>query len=277
MSRFENKRMIVRALFRKLRNIESIKTDSQIRNLLDEVDVILRGLKSAGEQINNTFSRYITYHITLCLDQVATKDWENSISTTQSYPVFEELQKFLQLGAFAVEDKITEAELFKQKSEKKSFATTGQAKQKCVVCSQPYLLFQCNEFMNKKLEERFDIVKKHKLCILCFNPHHSIVSCRSRPCPRCGNRHNSLLHFENKFHSDLKEKEPNILSTVQSKEPSVPAGSPSISFSASCISESKKMSNFVGVIIELSCQARKDHTAIFCGCGKARVLLDSCL
>ena len=46
LSRFDNKRTVIKTLFRQLYNLESTKSDRQIRSLLDKIEPILRGLRA---------------------------------------------------------------------------------------------------------------------------------------------------------------------------------------------------------------------------------------
>jgi hypothetical protein len=68
LSRFDNKRAIVQALFRQFVNIQIITSPTKLRDLLDEIDIIMRGLKAAGEKIDDTFSRFIAYYVAKKLD-----------------------------------------------------------------------------------------------------------------------------------------------------------------------------------------------------------------
>lgn len=72
--------MVVRALFRKLMKIESIKNETKIQSLLDQIEVIIRGLKASGETVAATFSQFITYFVSTKLDPRTAKDWENSLT-----------------------------------------------------------------------------------------------------------------------------------------------------------------------------------------------------
>lgn len=80
VNQYDNKLMVVRALFRKLMKIESIKNETKIQSLLDQIEVIIRGLKASGETVAATFSQFITYFVSTKLDPRTAKDWENSLT-----------------------------------------------------------------------------------------------------------------------------------------------------------------------------------------------------
>lgn len=60
----------------------------------------------------------------------------------------------------------------------------------CVMCSQQYRLDYCSRFKAMKLQDRYDLVKRKRLCFNCFFAH-SVRDCRL---PLCQRRHHSLLH-----------------------------------------------------------------------------------
>lgn len=85
--------------------LEDIKSDIQIRTLLNQVGVILRVLKATGLEIKDTFSNYVTYIVSKLLDFRTSQDQENLITTSSQYPNFNHLQVFLQNRTFATEDR----------------------------------------------------------------------------------------------------------------------------------------------------------------------------
>lgn len=104
LTRYDNPRSVIKSLFRKLINLKQIKSDVEIRGLLDQVDIVIRGLKATGENIDPTFSRFIAFFVTSKLDSMSARDFENSIATIKSHPTYEELRAFLQIRSFVAED-----------------------------------------------------------------------------------------------------------------------------------------------------------------------------
>lgn len=74
LSRFDNKRAVIRALFRRIFNVEYINSSSKIHSMIDEIDIIVRGLNAAGEKVEDTFSRFFTYHVSSRLDKETSCD-----------------------------------------------------------------------------------------------------------------------------------------------------------------------------------------------------------
>ena len=70
---------------------------------------------------------------------------------------------------------------------------------KCQCCAENHKLFQCSKFRSFSIHDRWQIVRKHKLCKRCLNPSHEAqncplqINCKKRYCDNRSN-HNSLLH-----------------------------------------------------------------------------------
>ena len=59
----------------------------------------------------------------------------------------------------------------------------------------------CSKFKSQSVTERYETVKKLKLCFCCLDGTHPIKDCKSnRTCgvKGCTKKHNRLLHFESK-------------------------------------------------------------------------------
>lgn len=61
LSRFEKKRSIILALFHKLIHIEQLKDEKGIQQLIDRINGTIRGLKAAGEKVEDTFSKFVVF------------------------------------------------------------------------------------------------------------------------------------------------------------------------------------------------------------------------
>lgn len=81
---FENKSMILNCLFNDLFTIQKLKDQTQLRSLVMEVDSLLRGLKTAGQD-TSTWGNWLYYFVSLKLDETTHQDWLNSRSGSDSY------------------------------------------------------------------------------------------------------------------------------------------------------------------------------------------------
>ena len=100
--------------------------------------------------------------------------------------------------------------------------TSSEASKKCQVCSNDHMIWECKSFKEMSHDERFDLVKKERLCFNCLKRgSHGSKECKSpRRCniDNCGRKHSYLLHSsKNQTHSSTsRTAAPNDTSNVQS-------------------------------------------------------------
>ncbi|KAK7574411.1 hypothetical protein V9T40_011602 [Parthenolecanium corni] len=193
LDRYESKRAIVRNFFLKLSSLQQIRSETGIREILDQTMAIIRGLKVAGETVNDTFSRYISFLVASKLDPGTAKDWDNHTCSASEYPKFEELFKFLQGRTFVIDERGAdrpkesrdrfEANNSRFSAPKKAFlasTSSSSAKAKCPMCSNLHFLNQCEQFKAMNAHRRYDFAKSNRLCLVCFSGQHTAASCTSK-------------------------------------------------------------------------------------------------
>ena len=130
LSNYENKRAIIAAHFARIRDIEPIKVENGIRDLITQVNASVRGLKCCDLEIDDTFSQFLTFLVVSKLDKFTSRDWQNSLKTTDNYPKFEELELFLRNRTFAAEERgkpLTNSEnKDPKKSDRRSYVTVNE-------------------------------------------------------------------------------------------------------------------------------------------------------
>ncbi|KAM8714715.1 hypothetical protein ACLKA7_001125 [Drosophila subpalustris] len=94
---------------------------------------------------------------------------------------------------------------------------------KCIICNDDHKLYKCETFSKKKLPEKWEIVKKNRLCFGCLRQGHSVQNCSfRRECKidSCQKFHNRILHDSQKKKpiaendKQLSETENNSLNTT---------------------------------------------------------------
>ncbi|KAB0804831.1 hypothetical protein PPYR_01801 [Photinus pyralis] len=65
---------------------------------------------------------------------------------------------------------------------------------KCPYCKGDHMLFRCSEFLKLSVPNRWNEVKKLKLCTNCFRSNHFNNECRGSYCRKCNRNHNTVLH-----------------------------------------------------------------------------------
>lgn len=104
-SKFDYPLSIIRTLFRKLHDIETINKSRKWYSHFNRLGGLhCQWLKSNGEKFDDRFYYYLTYHVICCLDPETAKDWDNSLTSHKSFPIYSQLQKFMQKRLFTVKE-----------------------------------------------------------------------------------------------------------------------------------------------------------------------------
>ena len=64
----------------------------------------------------------------------------------------------------------------------------------CEVCKDLHPVSQCHTFKQLSSEEKYQLVKKYKLCINCLSNKHMINNFQSHGCKIFGKWHHTLIH-----------------------------------------------------------------------------------
>ena len=273
---FYNKRRIISGHFADLIDLPMIKLSS-LREALEKIQRTIRGLQVCNLDVQK-MSPLITFIVARKLPEKLRVDWENSQHDYSTYPSFDPMYNFLSNRCFAYETVNPTEGLSKEKlvsvntpkitktstvHEKKSFAVSKKSPSnnnslKCVVCAESHFLNQCKMFEAKSPSERFEIVKKHKLCIKCFNPFHTVIACKRWSCVKCQGNHHVMLHRdsnnnENSASSSISTSSTPIPSPTQ--QPITSSSSNSSTLAMCAVSSTKKsviLSTSGGISWEIS-------------------------
>ncbi|GIX98538.1 hypothetical protein CDAR_501991 [Caerostris darwini] len=96
----------------------------------------------------------------------------------------------------------------------------------CTYCksSSHYGLFKCNSFLELPNKEKWDTVKKLKLCSNCLTfKSHTIDECREKLCKICTKPHNTILCSKDSNDSKSDSQTENELPSISSNNAIVPA------------------------------------------------------
>ncbi|CAG4942377.1 unnamed protein product [Colias eurytheme] len=92
----------------------------------------------------------------------------------------------------------------------------SESRNTCFHCKIDHVLSECPQFIKLTIQERWDVVQKHRVCFNCLKGKHRKENCRKSPCKYCKRLHHSLLHVEyavQKPDSDIVHQEP-VTNTV---------------------------------------------------------------
>lgn len=198
-------------------NLPTVHKESaiHIRNLIDTV----HQHKSALEKLKLPVQHWDTLLIQVILnklDERTNREWEIKQSHND-FPSLDNLIEFLTTKCFALEAvnrdfqkfAISKREKHEEKSQnfplKKHSYLLNQFEEKlheqtqlrCFICQEnDHLIYRCPKFLNLTVQEKYDKIKKHKLCSNCLRAGHLKQNCFSSGCKRCNRKHNTTLHLE---------------------------------------------------------------------------------
>ena len=81
----------------------------------------------------------------------------------------------------------------------------------CPCCNQAHPLYRCNEFKGKSVPERYEVVKRFKLCFSCLKQGHQVNECSNKThcqVTNCKRHHHSRLHHEHAAPRSIPNQDP---------------------------------------------------------------------
>lgn len=215
--RYENKRAVINYhinnLLFKLPNATK-ESSVQTRKLLDIINQHLLALEKLSMPVQHWDALLIPL-ILQKIDDRTVREWEGR-QTNNVLPSLNELIEFLTKKCFALEatnhdsrkhdrentgnrhEKYSKFNSSVPANKQLTYALTNQQTHefiKCIFCKNDnHFIYQCPQFIQLPLNEKYEIIRKNKICSNCLRPGHYKSECRSRGCKKCNAKHNSVLH-----------------------------------------------------------------------------------
>lgn len=132
------------------------------------------------------------------LDCESQKMFEQQLTDPKRIPEFANLLGFIEERADtldALEGTSTSACINKYKQVFEREKRPNNEQRKCYLCSNNHSLFQCDKFKGFDVNQRWEEIKKLKLCSICFGKHYT-KECKSKfNCSKCQGRHKALQYI----------------------------------------------------------------------------------
>ncbi|KAL0839771.1 hypothetical protein ABMA28_016409 [Loxostege sticticalis] len=210
--RYNNKRLLINNHIKALFEIEIITRESSrsLRNLVDTINKNVRSLKALNLPIQY-WDAMIIHLASSKLDSVTSREWEEERNKLKDIPTLQQFNDFIKGRADLLET--IEINHNKQRRHSdiphmrpKTFVAspTNATRSSCHLCKGSHSIFQCFRFKSLPIESRIKKAKELKLCTNCLKQGHDVNKCTLGPCKLCFQKHNSLLHLEEKSCSKSK-------------------------------------------------------------------------
>lgn len=137
------------------------------------------------------------------MDRKTMRLYEQSLADPTKVQNLDKLLQFISERANALEAYAESSPTNVQPSKKIEYRRNDSEsakiyRRKCYLCNGEHSLFKCDKFKNQDVNKRWEVIKKHKLCSVCFGKHMT-EECKSKfTCKLCQGRHSMLLHNEKK-------------------------------------------------------------------------------
>ena len=207
--KYDNKFLLISLQIHRILNLEKIQeSSSELGSMLDTITSVLGALNSL-EQSTESLDMFIITIVSSKLDEKSREFWEAQIPD-EELPTWKLMENCLQKRAKILEASARQrvAPAKKMNSArfdtKKRFARGGKSFHasssiNCIKCNRQHPLEKCTEFLSMGVSQRFELVKKHRMCFNCLSNSHIKSNCTSKTnCQLCHDRHHVTLHYEKK-------------------------------------------------------------------------------
>ncbi|KAL1404790.1 hypothetical protein pipiens_005226, partial [Culex pipiens pipiens] len=208
---FENRRWLVDNHLAELFQIKRLEFESanDLHQLLNVVQRNLRGLSSLKLNLEPLSEAMLVHVVASRLDGDTHKAFESHV-VGQSSVKWSEMVDFLLNRCRILENLEQERKQTRvhpkpvgARLQPKVLVSATRDEEKrnfgCFNCTGSHYINECRSFLALPVKQRFQRVKDLKLCINCFSNRHIVANCKSGTCKSCGQRNNTLLHFDPKI------------------------------------------------------------------------------
>ncbi|XP_062541895.1 uncharacterized protein LOC134209889 [Armigeres subalbatus] len=205
-SRYENKKLIVKAHLDALFAVESLKKESHggLNQLIGDFEKNLQMLEKIGEKPSD-WSTILAYMVCTRLDLATLRQWETH-HNSKEVAKYKDLMDFLKSHCSVLQSvvPVDTVSSNKQRSSRPAICNTMvKSTVKCWFCNEPrHSVFQCVRFQRMSVSDRIEAANRNKLCRNCLYPGHFARTCEKGTCRQCRQKHHTLLHTEQSRSSD---------------------------------------------------------------------------
>ncbi|XP_033228966.1 uncharacterized protein LOC117180581 [Belonocnema kinseyi] len=68
----------------------------------------------------------------------------------------------------------------------------------CYICKESHFTQNCEKLLSSNLQDRWNLIKSLNLCYNCLRSNDTVENCNATACKTCSQKHNTVLHPENK-------------------------------------------------------------------------------
>ncbi|XP_043257967.1 uncharacterized protein LOC122400510 [Colletes gigas] len=199
---YEDETALINSHIHKFISLPSMKTElaTELKRLRDTVTSSLTALKNLNRAVDS-WDDLLVYLIAQKFSKRTRDEWNLHRGSSKKYPTYKEINEFMTLRIRGLTDYLaaSDSPSYKNKvvfdASRNRSSVNNVSVVKCVDCSGDHMLFKCERFKAKSLDQRVSFVKQNRLCFNCLRFGHLTSECKStNRCFLCKRTHHSLLH-----------------------------------------------------------------------------------
>lgn len=202
--RYDNPRILKQCHVDALLSISAVtqksNDGSEYERVLNEIHANLMSLKGLGVDYE-AWGELLLGVVKTKFDNSWLEDWEKCVSAKLYDATYKGFKNFVLCRIESRTARTVKPDhSMPQNKKPKKFTKVHTASHvaKCPECSGEHFLFKCEKIINLPEKERFDAIRKHRICFNCLHPGHVISTCPSKyTCKICKGKHHTLLHRTN--------------------------------------------------------------------------------
>ena len=197
VKRYGDRHRIAKSVIQELTCGKLCKKAADVIDLSDSVNsglVTLEQLKCQDELCTHVNVKAIADRLPRNLQE----KWREAVFQCKKeedrYPTFREFACQLSVYATEESDPIYGTQMPSHRHTSLITESRTPYRHTCLVCSRNHRLLMCDVFHKLSIDEKYDVVNGHKLCMLCLNRGHFVRDCRSKyRCGQCKGKHSKYL------------------------------------------------------------------------------------
>ncbi|GFW25592.1 integrase catalytic domain-containing protein [Trichonephila clavipes] len=206
LNRYDNQRELAFSQCKRFFSLRNVKpTSESIWAMIDVCNEVLRNFKTLGLECNQLVELLLVFSLQDKLEDSIKVKWELTLED-KNFPSLNKFLSFLEKQARSLQGiKITPLNEKSNKVSHKPYSlkTTVESDDSCKLCFSSHSLHRCEKFLKMNINNRWNFVKKSKLCFNCLRGNHNVSSCKfTTSCRACKQRHHTVLH---QFQSSPRE------------------------------------------------------------------------
>lgn len=217
-SRFENKRRLIELHISAICNLPTVSRESayELSELRERANRAITSLKNLNRSVEEILSDILVYNVSNKLDPTTRKAWKLKGGDDKHVPSYDELDRFLESRARALEE-FTPTNIKTLSRSAKVISTTASVTHSasCPLCKASHFVNKCPQFTKQSPSQRRETIKRTNRCFNCLSAKHTVNACASKhSCRVCHNRHHSMLHLDSV--DSVKNDSPTAVSSIPS-------------------------------------------------------------